>query len=436
MRTWLVSFLVIGCFVLWPRVGFAEIVRLSQLEQLALQNRPALAADAARERAAQAEIDKAQSGYYPRLALQLGSTLAPARQLVHVLDSRDNSAYLVQGSRELGQAGAFDPQLRHELGLQLDGNLYDFGRTSAALDAGRARHASAEAEEEATRALIVRTVRGAYLLWLSASELHAIAVQAAADAESRRARVEALIGEGVRPKADLSVARADEMLAKLELERAHGELRVARLTLGQAVGREVADTAEPDRALLLADLPVEPAKSDPSLRALELQQQAASASARAQENTKAPLLSGNLLAGLNAQGVTLFPAYAVGLRFSLPLWDGGSASAGASAARAHAEELGALARQHEQERNGVIERARLDAANAVARLQTAQALLEVCEQRVSEAEQSYELGSGGLDQLAQARGLLRRAKTEVALARVGRAEAALRVAGRGPHDGP
>ncbi len=429
MRTWQVPLGVLLGLWLWPRAGAAEVVRLAQLEQLALRNRPALAAGAARQRAAQAEIDKAQSGYYPKLSLQAQSVMAPGRALVTVTDV-NNNAWLVQGSRKLNQAGAFDPQVRDQLGLELDANLYDFGRTAAALEAGRARYASAEAEEEATRLQIVRAVRGAYLSWLSASELDAIAEQAAQEAQSRREHVEALIGEGVRPKSELSSARADEMLAKLEQERAQGDLRAAKLALAQTVGSELAASAEPDRTLLQIDMPLQPARDDATQRALALQQQAANASARAQAKADAPLLTGNAQAGLSALNLTPFPAYAVGVGFSLPLWDGGSAKAGAAAARAHAEELGAQLQQHAEQRKGELAAARLDASNAVARLQTAQALLQACVQRVSEAEQGYELGAATLDQVAQARALLRRAKTEVVLARISRAEAALRIAGR------
>jgi outer membrane protein TolC len=419
---------------LQPRPAAAEIVPLTALETAALRNRPALAADAARSSAAQAEIDQAQSAYYPRLLLNAQSVAAPGRSLVHVRDVYDSPTaepYLVQGARPLARGlSSLSPVLQNQVGVQLDSNLYDFGRTRASLDVGRARYASAEAEEEATRTAIVRSVRGAYLGWLSASELYAIAAQAATDAESRRTRVEALIGEGVRPKAELSPARADEMLAKLELERARGELETAKLDLALAVGSELPASAEPDRSLLQSESDVQPAPTDPSARALELEQQAAVASARAQDKLTAPLLSANALAGLRAQGFTPFPVYAVGVAFTMPLWDGGSAKAGAAAARAHAQELGARRRQHEQQREGELALARLDARNAVARMQTAQALLEVCDQRVSEAEQSYELGAGTLEQLAQARALLRRARTELVLARVARAEAVLRVSGR------
>src|SRR5262249_7863829 len=133
---------------------------------------------------------------------------------------------------------AFAPRWQNQLDLGLDVPIYDFGRTRAAIDAGHAHFASAEAQERATRGAIVQAVRAAYLAWLNASELHAIAAQAATDSESRRARVEALIDEGARPHAELTPARADEMLAKLELERARGELDAAKLELDHAVGQK------------------------------------------------------------------------------------------------------------------------------------------------------------------------------------------------------
>jgi outer membrane protein TolC len=427
----------LACAVLFlalsPHLARAEVVTLPALEALALKARPTLDAGSARARAAEAEIDKARSSRYPTLGLEVDSSLAPGRKLVTIQaagTSGEENQYVVQAARKISDTGAFKPQLRNELGLQLNGNIYDFGRSNAAIEASRAQHASAQAEEEAARTAIVRGVRGAYLAWLGASELHAIAEQAAKDATGRREHVEALISEGVRPTADLSPARADEMLAQLELERARGDLRTAALDLEQAVGSPLPADAQPDRSLLQSDVAPVAAPEDPALRALELQQHAANAAARAEENARNPLLTGNAAAGLRTQGLSVFPLYTIGIGFALPLWDGGVSSANASAARAHAAEIEAHVRERQQARAGEVDRAHVDAENADSRLQTASGLLEIAQQRTHEAEQAYELGVVGLDQLAQARSLLRRAQTEIVLARIARAEAALRLAAR------
>jgi outer membrane protein TolC len=322
--------------------------------------------------------------------------------------------------------------VRSELALELKSHLYDFGRTRAAVDAGRAQHASAQAEEEAARQAIVLSVRATYLVWLGQSELLAIAEQATAEAERRSQRVQALIDEGARPKAELSIARADEMLARLELERARGAQRTARLQLEHAVGSKLAATAEPDRTLLEPE--AAPASTgtgdDATLRALALKQHAARADARRRERADAPLLVGALSAGVHAQDDDVFPGYAVGLSFSLPLLDGGSSDAAADAARARADALGAELEAERGQRRNERERAALDRDNARTELQTATALLAVVTQRVSEAEQSYELGASGLEPVAQARALLRRAQTEVVHAKLACAEAELRLSSR------
>jgi outer membrane protein TolC len=400
----------------------AEVVTLSAVEEQALHDRPALAADAARGRAADAGVDLAKSTYNPTLDLRAQSNLSPGRQLI------DFMGYKVSGTRPLDDSDAFNAQLRYGVDLTLSANLYDFGRTAAALQAARAQRASADAKQEATREAILKAVRVAYLGWLTASELHAIAERGAADARARLSKVQALVQEGVRPSADLSPAESEAMLAQLEVERARGELSGARLSLEQATGAKLPADAEPDLELLKASAAtIDSPEDDAALRALQSQRTAVQASARAKDRADAPVLGGQVLAGVNGQNDTVFPNYGVGVSFKMPLWDGGSASADARVERAKAEELAANIAAHTQEREKQAERARLDAENATRRLQAASALLEVCRTRLTEAQEAYDLGAGGLELVGRARAMLRRAETEVLMARVARAETALRL---------
>jgi outer membrane protein TolC len=413
---------------LQPRPVAAEVIALSKCEKLALKDRPALASDAARLRGARAETDRASSAYYPSLSFEAQSSVSPGSVLFSVADPATGSRYLVPGAPDLGSGRAFDPQFRQELALELRGTIYDFGRTAAAVEAGRARQGAGVASADATRARIVGFVRSAYLAWLGASELQNIAAQAAADAENRRTHLEALIAEGVKPHADLSPALSDELLIKLELERARGELRTAKLMLEQAIGKPLSETAEPDLALLQRVATVSTPAPDPALRALASQREAANKTTRQQDKGNAPVLTGKLSAGARAQGTTVFPAYAVGIGFSVPLWDGGVAHANAAVARARVDELSAQMRERRELHRNDLQRARLDAANANARLTSAEALLETCTQRLQEAEESYELAAGSIDQVAQAREMLRRARSEVVLAKLARVDAELRIA--------
>jgi len=412
--------------LLGSEVAHAEVVTLAQLEQLVRRTRPALEADAAAARAAAADVERAQSAYNPTLALRAETGLAPGHALVEVRDATTHDSYLVSGTRELSDSRAFVPAWRSELELSLRGTLYDFGRTAANVDASERKHASKQAAAAVTEQALIVAVRGAYLRWLGAFELLRLADQSAADVVARTARVQALVDEGVRPASDLSPARADEALAALERARALAGLRSSALELEQVVGSPLPSGAEPERRMLdETTLGGGAAAPDAALHALELEQSAAQAAARATEHADAPVLAGNVSAGIAAQNKTPLPAYAVGVALTVPLWDGGSSRATASAARARAAELDARRREHLDATRDAHARAKLDADNAADLLRAAQTLLAACTRRLDEAEQAYALGAGRIDAVAEARAGLRRAQTEVVLAKLASAEAAL-----------
>ena len=243
-----------------PALAHADVLTHEALERAALGDRAALQANSAASQAARADIEKAESAYNPSLVLQAEAAVGPGRKLIRVVNEDDQKEYLTSGTKPLGEEGAFNPSVRTQLGLELRGNLYDFGRTRAAVEASRARSAAVAAERGVTAQVILDAVRAAYLAWLGSSELLTFASQSAADAGERRARVQALITEGVRPAADLTPAQADEALAVLELERARGELRAAQLALQQAVGMALPAAAQPDRSVLDRYAPLAPAQ--------------------------------------------------------------------------------------------------------------------------------------------------------------------------------
>jgi outer membrane protein TolC len=424
MRRLAECFVALICCAL-PRPAAAEVVTLASLEQLALQRHPALAAGAAHVRGARAGIDKAESAYYPTLSFGASGALAPGGSFATIEDIHGDQ-FLVNSPRQEGAGllNSFIPQVRTDVALELKTSVYDFGRASAMVEASRALHDAAQAEQDVQRHSVVRAVRAAYLAWLGANELLAVAREAQSDAQERRARMSELIAEGVQPQSELSLARADEVLSRLELERADADLRGARLGLEAAVGSRLSGTAEPDRSLL--ELVPKPDSANPELRAFQLQRDAASRQARAERKADAPQLAAGIKAGFRSQDAEPFPAYNLGISFSLPILDGGATRASVDAALARADEAGALLRDHQEQRRAQLERAKLDAETAATRLATAGELLEIAEQRMHEVEQRYELGASGVDALSQARTLLRRARTEMVLARLARAETALK----------
>lgn len=424
-----------------PCAARAEVVSLETLEQAALKNRPALAREGARARAASADVEKAASAYYPQFSVRGTADVGPGRQLVIV-----GGKYNVQGAPSVGNEGAFQASTRSGLELNGSANLYDFGRTKAATAAARENEEAARSGRGVTEAELREAVRESYLSWLLNHELRRRAEDALKEASARRERVSALIGEGVKPKGELTPARADELLTQLELQRAERDLENARLVLSHQSGISLTPGHKPDVALLQveASLPNQGSFEASRRRALMQRLKAAQALAEAQTKLNRPQLGVGISAGIRTSTQHVFdtqkaeqdtkpqfkafPLYGAGLTLDIPLWDGGHTRASAEGALARAEEARANLAEFEQERLFAQSQAELDRDSALTRLKTAEELVSVCATRLKDAEDGYELGASSIDLIAQARSLLRRAETEALLARVDHAAARLRMA--------
>jgi outer membrane protein TolC len=425
----------------------AEVVPLADLEKRALSRHAAVLASEARERAAAAGVREAHSAYLPHVGVQIDSNIQPGRRIwqVDAVDparpDREPQQILVQGTNALDPHAkgrdakeqrklAFTPVFRTTALLQLTSTLYDFGRTAASVGVSRARLEATRAENDVTRAEVVAVVRGAYLTWLSAVEMHRIADQASADAAQRSQRVSALITEGARPRGDLAPVEADRLLSQLELERALADMEEARMALEYAVGEPLTPTAEPDLGLLERPVATSGTQPDPHLRLLVFQRAVYEATARLQRKAGMPAFTAAVGAGVGVQPNPLkyLPSYQVGLGLSIPIWDGGGSDASADATEARVDELRLRAEDAEAERNQEHAKAALAAEHALKRQATAQQLIEVCKARVTDTETGYEMGAMQFDQVQQARSMLRRAETELVMAKVSHTEALLRTA--------
>jgi outer membrane protein TolC len=135
-----------------------------------------------------------------------------------------------------------------------------------------------------------------------------------------------------------------------------------------------------------------------------------------------------LTTGLRQQQFSVFPGYAAALYFTLPLWDGGMVKSMAASSRAQADGLAAQLQAHDKQQEHAHKRAEQDAGQALASLAIAQELVTLAEKRLADAQESYELGVTGIESIAEARSVLRRAQSEVLLSRVAHADARLRFA--------
>jgi outer membrane protein TolC len=120
--------------------------------------------------------------------------------------------------------------------LYVKQTIYDFGRTSWAVDAAHSNYEAAEKALVITRQDLSLRVRSAFYLLLAAEK------QVAAVTETVKARSEVLrqaqefFIQGIRAKVDVARAEANFYTAKTSLIRAENNREIARLELANAMG--------------------------------------------------------------------------------------------------------------------------------------------------------------------------------------------------------
>jgi outer membrane protein TolC len=397
-------------------------VRLAELETRAQAARPRQRLHDARLDSARARIAGARAAYSPTLNLVSELAMTPGQRIVKIGD------YSVNASFPIGENGAFKPAARYSAMFDLRGTLYDFGRTSAVVDAAEAEARAEQAELQGAAAQSVRDVRAGYVRWATAHALWTIAQRAQQATAESLARTRAAIEEGARPAADQTAAESGEGFAQLELERALAELESAREDLAYLAAVDLAAAAVPADDVLGA-VPIESAGAELGQKArsdaLREQRAAAQASARAHDHAFAPVLSANAQAGVQGLDDKVFPIYRVGVSLLVPLWDGGSEAAARAQAQARGAQLGAQAEQLERAAAQARARSRTLKDQADRRIAVADKLLAICRTRVAQLAAASPLGAASYLELAEARNSAARAETELVLARALRAQVLL-----------
>lgn len=433
----------------WLLAGLAraQILTLEEIEERAQRERAELTLQQAAIARAQAQAALVASESGPTLGMRAEAGLAPGGELVEVADE-NGDLYLVQGSRTLGEADAFAPRLRFGATLAGRATLLDFGRTRAGVRAAEAAVGAERAALVQAKVELVQRARSAYLDWVEAHQTWQLAERDADVAAARTVSVRELITEGARPATDATLSAYDEQLARLRQNRAFRAAEAALEALGAVVQSELPERAVPDLDVLE---PVPPAgvaqpesgadgerpasgtlvrpqarpQEDSTVRALNLQRDAALSAALAADRAAAPSLDAAVDVGVQGQDSAVFPVYRATLSLTVPLWDGGARSAQAAIHRAEADGLDAQRKVREQTlaREDLAARRRWDAATT--ELRASLELLEVAERMLSEAEDHYRSGSDTLERVLSAQRSLVQARREVLSARLETARARL-----------
>jgi outer membrane protein TolC len=326
--------------------------------------------------ASRSRISQAKAGYYPQINLSNGySRIHPAGG---------------SGTTGVGK----DSYDRYQSSVNVDQTLFDFGKTSSQVRVNTLGTDATRADlEDVTSQVIFGVEQAFYGMFRSRQSKDAYG-EAVLQFEQRLAQARRFYEVGLKPKIDVTKAEVDLSQARLNLVKADNALRIARITLNNAMGVPEAPVYEVRESPGGQDYPVtlEEAirrgyESRPDLASVRAKREASEQSIDLAYKGYYPVLSGNAGYGWTGQSFPLDKEWSLGATLTFPLFSGFSTRYQVEEARANLEVLQsneALIRQN----------VRFDVEQAYSNLRQAREAIVLAELTVKQAKENRELAQG------------------------------------------
>lgn len=304
------TFLHLVLFVLTSVQSYAaEPLTLDEAIATALKNHPQVIEAKENLLGAEARTGQALANYYPQISFAAdwskGRSFLTAQESIRQIEVNTEALYLKQ-------------------------TIYDFGRTSGAVDTARGNRDATDKALTVTRQDLTLRVKSAFYLLL-ATEKQVVAVK-----ENVRAREEIFLqaqeffNQGIRAKVDVARAEANLFAARTSLIRAENNREIARMELANAMGMaSLGERPLDDPTQTLLPLPERDSSQQDAVRnRAELKQfaalkLAASGNLKSAKSSYLPVLSGVASVGYADRD---FPpngnVWGVGLNLTVPLFSG------------------------------------------------------------------------------------------------------------------
>lgn len=298
----------------------------------------------------------------------------------------------------------------HSEALYLKQTLYDFGRTSGAVDTTRGNRQAIDKALAVTRQDLTLRVRSAFYLLLAA-EKQVIAVRVTVTSrEDTFRQAQAFFDQGIRAKVDMARAEANLFAARTALIRAENNREIARLELANAMGMASLGEltlAEP-AALPLSLAERSLAQQEALQNRAELQQFAALKSAadgtlKSAKSSYLPMLSGVASVGYADRD---FPptgnVWGVGLNLTVPLFSGFSSLEQVREATANINSIAARQNNLRLQITKEVASAWLAGNEATARIASTEKEVAAANESKALAEGRYQEGVGSIIEVSDA----------------------------------
>ncbi|MBM4141275.1 MAG: TolC family protein [Nitrospira sp.] len=355
-----------------------ESLNLERCIEIALKKHPNIIAALSTVNVSQSKIGQAKANYYPQISWSSGySKLSSVSSTKSQFSSNTNHS--------------FD---EYSSSATLSQNIFDFGKTATNVNIQRLNLNSSRSDLENVTDQIIFNVKQAYYGVLQAKRNRDVAAETVKQFELHLEQAKGFFQVGTKPKFDVTKAEVDLSNAKLNLIKAENALRVARVTLNNAMGISIApeyylvDTLTFKKYEIQFEKALDMAYTNrPDLRSIIAKKEAAGESIELAKKDYYPNLSGNASYSWAGQRFPLEDGWSAGVTLTYPLFSGYLTKYQVEESKAN---LNVLKANEESLRQGIL----LEVQQAYLNLQDAEERIPTAELAVRQAEENLDIANG------------------------------------------
>ena len=361
-----------------------ELLTLGRCLEISLVKNPAIVAARNTVNVNESRVGQARSNYYP----QVNWTSGYSRISANAGSTRSTAA---EGQILTSSGGSFN---QYSSSASLNQNIFDFGRTSTQVQISRLNFDSSRSDLENVTEQVIFTVKQAYFSVLQARRNREVAADTVRQFEQHLAQAKGFFEVGTKPKFDVTKAEADLSNARLNLIKAENAVRLAMVSLNNAMG--VTDAPEfaiednlsyAQYGITLDEALAKANENRPDLFSLVAKRQAGESSVDLAKKNYYPVITGTAAYSWSGASFPLDHGWNVGATLTFPLFSGFLTKYQVEEARAN---LSVLRANEESLRQAVF----LDVQQAYLTLREAEERVPTAELGVRQAQENFDIADG------------------------------------------
>jgi outer membrane protein len=304
----------IGAFAEEPLAKPGEHLDLEKCIEIALKTHPSMMGSQYAIKAKEAQLGQARASYFPKV--DTSASFTRNYPINNTNDPLFSMLYLSQYNKNLGSA-------------TLNQTIYDFGRTPTNVFIKKLNLESSRSDLDTTTITVSNNVKSSYFGVLKTKKARDVNIETVAQFKQHLDQAGMLFEAGKKPKYDVTKAEVDLGNARLNLIGAENDLKIAWITLNNAMGidsvyeYQIEDSLFFEKyELAIEDILSKAYKNRPDMKSLLSQKDSAEKAIELAKKEYYPQLSG--VAGYNVAGsqYPLGQAFQAGITMSMNIFDG------------------------------------------------------------------------------------------------------------------